>query len=138
VGKPRNAEGVFKDGWFYPGDLGTITPDRLLIIAGREKAIINVGGNKINPETIEAVLLSYAGVVHGGAFCRANAAGMDEVWAVVTGRADLDVQGLRTHCARLLPTLFVPAHIVKVDDLPRNDMGRIIRSKLDGIAHPRS
>ena len=53
VGTPRNAQGVFKDGWFYPGDLGTITPERLLIIAGREKAVINVGGNKINPETIE-------------------------------------------------------------------------------------
>jgi acyl-CoA synthetase (AMP-forming)/AMP-acid ligase II len=138
VGKPRNAEGVFKDGWFYPGDLGAITPERLLIIAGREKAIINVGGNKVNPETIEAALLSYAGVGHAGAFCRANTAGVDEVWAVVTGRADLDVQALRAHCARLLPALFVPAHIVKVDDIPRNDMGRIIRNKLDGIVHARS
>jgi len=57
---------------------------------------------------------------------------------VVTGRAELDVQALRAHCTRLLPALFVPAHIVKVDDIPRNDMGRIIRNKLDGIANARS
>lgn len=134
VGAPRNAEGVFKDGWFYPGDLGTITPERLLIIAGREKAVINVGGNKVNPETIETVLQSYPGVAHAGAFCRASASGIDEVWAVVAGAADVDIEGLRAYCAQNLPALFVPVHIVKVADIPRNDMGRIMRSGLAGIA----
>lgn len=138
VGKPRNAEGVFRDGWFYPGDMGMITPERLLVITGREKAIINVGGNKINPETIESILVSYPGVVHAGVFCRANADGIDEVWAVVSGLVDINVQALRAHCAKALPALFVPTHIVRVADIPRNDMGRIIRNKLGGIAlaHP--
>ena len=138
VGTPRNAQDVFKDGWFYPGDLGTITPERLLIIAGREKAVINVGGNKINPETIESVLQSYPGVAHAGAFCRANAAGIDEVWAVVAGGVEIDVQGLRAYCAQNLPALFVPVHIVKVADIPRNDMGRIIRNRLEGITPSRT
>lgn len=138
VGTPRNAEGVFKDGWFYPGDLGSLTPDRLLIIAGREKAVINVGGNKINPETIEIILQSYPGVAQAGAFCRANAAGIDEVWAVVAAGASVDIQSLRAHCAQNLPALFVPAHIVRVADIPRNDMGRIVRNRLDGIAPARS
>jgi fatty-acyl-CoA synthase/long-chain acyl-CoA synthetase len=138
VGTPRNAEGVFSDGWFYPGDIGAITPERLLIIAGREKAVINVGGNKINPETIETVLQSYPGVSHAGAFCRANVAGIDEVWAVVAGGADVDMQGLRAHCSRHLPALFVPVHIVKVADIPRNDMGRIMRNRLEGIAPSRA
>jgi acyl-CoA synthetase (AMP-forming)/AMP-acid ligase II len=137
VGTPRNAKDVFRDGWFYPGDIGMITQERLLVIAGREKAIINVGGNKINPETIEAVLLSYSGVVRAGTFCRTNAAGVDEVWAVVTGREDFDVQQLRAHCARSLPPLFVPAHIVRVADIPQNDMGRIVRNKLEGIVPAR-
>lgn len=134
VGTPRNAHGVFKDGWFYPGDLGAITPERLLIIAGREKAVINVGGNKLNPEAIETVLQSYPGVAHAGAFCRANADGIDEVWAVVAGSAEVDIQGLRAYCAQNLPALFVPVHIVKVADIPRNDMGRIMRNRLEGIA----
>jgi acyl-CoA synthetase (AMP-forming)/AMP-acid ligase II len=130
-GKPRDAEHVFKDGWFYPGDIGTITQDRLLVLAGREKAIINVGGNKINPETIEAVLLSHSGVVRAGAFCRSNADGVDEVWSVVTCANDLNLDELRAYCARELPPLFVPVHIVRVADIPRNDMGRIIRTKLE-------
>ena len=129
---------VFRNGYFYPGDLGTITPERLLVIAGREKAVINVGGNKLNPETIETVLQSYPGVSHAGVFCRANAAGIDEVWAVVAGSAEVDIQGLRSFCAQNLPALFVPNHIVKVSDIPRNDMGRIVRSRLDEIAPSRA
>jgi acyl-CoA synthetase (AMP-forming)/AMP-acid ligase II len=137
IGTPRNAADVFKDGWFYPGDLGTITPERLLIIAGREKAIINVGGNKVNPEAIESVLLSHPSVVRAGAFCRANAAGVDEVWAVVTAREGFDVQAVRAYCAGALPALFVPTHIVRVADMPQNDMGRIVRNKLEAIAPAR-
>jgi acyl-coenzyme A synthetase/AMP-(fatty) acid ligase len=57
---------------------------------------------------------------------------------VVTGHADLNVQGLRAHCARALPALFVLAHIVRVADIPRNDMGRIIRNQLEGVAPARS
>jgi acyl-CoA synthetase (AMP-forming)/AMP-acid ligase II len=138
VGTPRNAQGVFKDGWFYPGDLGSITPERLLIIAGREKAVINVGGNKINPEAIETVLQSFPGVSHAGAFCRANASGTDEVWAVVAGGTDIDMQKLRAYCAQNLAALFVPVHIVKVEDIPRNDMGRIMRNSLEGIPPARA
>jgi acyl-coenzyme A synthetase/AMP-(fatty) acid ligase len=41
---------------------------------------------------------------------------------------------LRAFCAQTLPALFVPVHIVRVADIPRNDMGRIMRSRLDGIA----
>lgn len=133
VGTPRNAQGVFKDGWFYPGDVGSISEDRLLVIAGREKAILNVGGNKIHPEAIEAVLLSYPGVVNAGAFCRPNAAGVEEVWAVVTVGDAFEADKLRAHCARALPAMFVPLHIMQVSDIPRNDMGRIVRPKLQGL-----
>ena len=45
----------FKDGWFYPGDLGFIKQGRLFI-AGRNTEIVNVGGNKIALNRIEGVL----------------------------------------------------------------------------------
>ena len=137
VGTPRNAEGVFKDGWFYPGDLGAITSERLLIIAGREKAVINVGGNKINPEPSKLSCCHIPVWLMPVHFAARTPPGVDKVWAVAMGRADLDVQGLRAHSARLLPDLFVPAHIVKVDDIPERHRPSI-QNKLDGIAPARS
>jgi acyl-CoA synthetase (AMP-forming)/AMP-acid ligase II len=59
---------AFRNGWFYPGDLGTVMPDGLLVVGGRETAILNLGGEKINPERIEQVLASCPGVVEAGAF----------------------------------------------------------------------
>jgi long-subunit acyl-CoA synthetase (AMP-forming) len=41
-----DSENFFRDGWFYPGDIGTITENRLLVITGREKAVINLGATR--------------------------------------------------------------------------------------------
>ena len=49
LGDPEESKSVFRDGWFYPGDLGTLSADGLLVIAGREQAVLNLGGDKISP-----------------------------------------------------------------------------------------
>jgi acyl-CoA synthetase (AMP-forming)/AMP-acid ligase II len=134
VGNPRLSDTVFKDGWFYPGDLGAIRDDRMLIIAGRERAVINVGGNKINPEIVESVLMSCPGVAHAAAIARPNALGIDEVWALVTGYQPLDVDAVRAFCQRNLAPQFVPVNILQVAGIPRNDMGRVNRRSVAEIA----
>lgn len=120
----------FRGGWFYPGDIGSVTADNILIISGRKKTIIDVGGDKTSPQAIEAVLLSFPGVVHAAAFSRLNPLGLEEVWAAVSGRADLSSESLRAFCATRLAQPFVPSRIVRVDDMPRNPAGKVDRSKL--------
>jgi acyl-CoA synthetase (AMP-forming)/AMP-acid ligase II len=136
LGNPPGSEQIFRGGWFYPGDIGTVTEDRLLIISGREKAVINVGGDKISPEAIEAVLLSYPGVIHAAAFGRANDLGVDEPWAVVVTHSDIDPEKVRGHCARRLPRDFVPVRVLRMADIPRNDMGRVDRAQLARLVAP--
>ncbi len=120
----------FRGGWFYPGDLGSVTADNILIISGRKKTIIDVGGDKISPQSIEAVLLSFPGVTHAAAFSRLNALGLEEVWGAVSGRADLQADSLRAFCATKLAQPFVPARIALVDDMPRNPAGKPDKRKL--------
>ncbi len=120
----------FRGGWFYPGDIGSVTSDNILIISGRKKTIIDVGGDKTSPQAIEAVLLSFPGVVHAAAFGRLNLLGLEEVWAAVSGRADLSAESLQAFCATRLAQPFVPARIVLVEDMPRNPAGKIDRAKL--------
>jgi acyl-CoA synthetase (AMP-forming)/AMP-acid ligase II len=134
IGNPPGSEEIFRDGWFYPGDIGAVTKERLLIISGREKAVLNLGGDKVNPETIEMALLSCPGVMHAAAFGKANSLGIDEVWAVVVTLSDLNAEAIRAHCARRLPSAFVPARIVTVPRIPRNEMGRIERDQLSKLA----
>ena len=52
----RAAENTsFRDGWFYPGDLGRYETDGLLVLTGRTSEVINVGGLKLAPEVIEEI-----------------------------------------------------------------------------------
>ena len=123
-GKSTDSEAIFRDGWFYPGDIGTITDDRLLIIAGRQQAVINVGGNKVSPETIEAAIGSFPGVIHCGVFTRTDELGIDRVWAIVTSNDNLDLDAVRVHCARTLAALFVPVKISASAEHPTQRHGQ--------------
>jgi acyl-CoA synthetase (AMP-forming)/AMP-acid ligase II len=134
LGNPPGSEKFFRDGWFYPGDIGAITADRALIISGRSKSIIDLGGDKINPEVIEAALLSYPGVVHAVAFGRANAFGIEEVWAAVEARSEIDSEAARAHCAQKLSPEMVPARVIALSRMPRNVGDKIDRDKVIGLA----
>lgn len=130
LGNPPGSEAFFRDGWFHPGDLGRVTGDGVLVISGREKTIIDLGGDKISPEAIEAALISYPGVILAAAFGRPNALGIEEAWVAVTGNTTLDSDAMRAHCARKLPAAQVPARIVQVPEIPRNPAGKVDRRRL--------
>jgi acyl-coenzyme A synthetase/AMP-(fatty) acid ligase len=130
VGNPPGSEKFFRDGWFYPGDIGAVTEDNVLVISGRSKSIIDLGGDKINPEAIEAILLSYPGVVHAVAFGRANALGIEEVWAALETRDAIDQQAVRAHCASRVRDELVPARIIRLPKMPRNVGDKIDRNQV--------
>ena len=53
VGNPEASTQVFRGGWVYPGDVGMVASDRMLIVTSRASEVINQGGIKINPQVIE-------------------------------------------------------------------------------------
>ena len=130
IGDPDASAKSFKDGWFYPGDLGAVTADRLLILAGRESAVVNVGGDKINPERIEHVLMSFPAVAQAGAAGATDSLGIERICAVVVWRAQADEKGLREHCQKFLPPEFVPSRFVATTAIARNETGKIDRNQL--------
>jgi acyl-CoA synthetase (AMP-forming)/AMP-acid ligase II len=130
VGNPPGSDKFFRDGWFYPGDIGRVTEHGMMVVTGREKNIIDLGGTKISPEAVEAALMSYPGVSFAAAIGVPNALGIEEVWAAVTGTAGLNPQAMRAHCARRLPAGEAPVRIVQVADIPRLAIGRVDRRKL--------
>ena len=88
----------------------------------------------MNPETIEAVLELFPGVIHSAAFGRPNELGIEQIWAVVTASEDFDRDAIRAHCLKALPAPFVPVQILRVSNMPLNDMGRLDRKLLPGLA----
>ena len=130
VGNPPGSDRAFRDGWFYPGDIGRLTADNVLAIAGRQAGVLNVGGNKIAPEAIEQVLHDFPGVDQAGAFCVENEFGLSEVWAAIVAPGELDESLLHRHCQARLAHEFVPRRFLRVQALPRNINGKLDRRRV--------
>lgn len=130
IDDPIESAKVFRDGWFYPGDLGSLTADNLLIISGRQHDILNVGGAKLAAQKLESILTSFQGISEAAVFVATNARGVDEVWATVVCREKFDPEFLRAHCRRQIASHFVPAHIVTFDALPITATGKVDRQRL--------
>ena len=130
IDDPIESAKVFRDGWFYPGDLGSVTPDNLLIISGRQNDVLNVGGAKMAAERIEAILASFAGISDAAVFAATNPGGINEVWAAVVCGGELDPESIRAHCRSQIGDAFVPAHVVSLEALPITATGKVDRQGL--------
>jgi acyl-CoA synthetase (AMP-forming)/AMP-acid ligase II len=130
VDDPTESAKVFRKGWFYPGDLGSLRPDNLLIVSGRQNNILNIGGEKIAAERVEAALTSFEGARQAAVFIATNKVGAQEVWAAVVCPKLFDAEKMRAHCRERIPSYFVPAHIVNLDSLPMSAMGKVILPRL--------
>ena len=60
---PEGTAASIKNGWLYTGDLGTVDVDGYIYLTARKKEIIKVGGKRVSPKEIEAVILQIPEVV---------------------------------------------------------------------------
>jgi acyl-coenzyme A synthetase/AMP-(fatty) acid ligase len=134
VGDPEATRTFFRDGYFHSGDIGHVTPEGLLVITGREKTALNLGGDTVSPESVEATITSFDAVAEAGVFALNNSLGIGELIALIVTRSPLDESSLREHCARRLPPSCTPVRFIVVDELPRGGQGKIERHRLPEIA----
>jgi acyl-CoA synthetase (AMP-forming)/AMP-acid ligase II len=137
LGDPEESRAAFQDGWFYPGDLGSLSEDDLLVLSGRENTVLNLGGEKVGPERIEAVLLAFPGITQAAAFSIPDELGVEVLHAAIVSPS-IDEAALRAHCERHLPTRFLPAHFLATASIPRNQMGKVDRRRLSEMVRGRS
>lgn len=130
----------FRDGWFYPGDIGTMPDPQHLCVAGRASDLMNLGGVKLLPEAIEARLVSDQVPAHELAVCSLpNGMGLEEVWVALSGQAAANqrtvLQALRPVCQEFW---WVKFHVVQLDSVnpqaPAKLSRRALRATLVGLA----
>jgi acyl-CoA synthetase (AMP-forming)/AMP-acid ligase II len=127
AGDPQATARHFRDGWFYPGDLGVMNAQGLLVIAGRTGDVLNFGGVKVSPITLEEVALASPGVADAGACALRDEAGDLAVVAVAAGEA-YDEAALKAALAERFGKFRIA--IARIDAIPRNAMGKIERGVL--------
>lgn len=129
-GDPTASASRFRDGWFYPGDIGRLGSDGLIVLSGRDDLLINIGGDKMKPEPIEERLSGYPGIIDVAVASAADSPGHNKLHAFVVSRGKIDQNRLTEFWESRLQKAFVPTSIVFVETIPRNDMGKIDRARL--------
>ncbi len=129
LGDPQATARAFRDGWFYPGDLGRQTPAQGLVLMGRVDDMMIFDGINIYPAEIENVLLDHPAVQEAAAF-PVQRPGMGQVpVAAVVLRAPATVDELLAHCRQRLGAKH-PRALRIVGELPRNAMGKVLKREL--------
>lgn len=124
-----DSEGSFRNGWFHPGDHGSLTPQGSLLLDGRSTEIVNVGGVKVDPAAVDAAVEGFPGVIDAGAFIIEQLPGVPELGLAVVAQADCDLRALDQLLRRRLPGKH-PTVFGQVSVIPRNRMGKVERSRL--------
>jgi acyl-CoA synthetase (AMP-forming)/AMP-acid ligase II len=135
-GDPEASLEAFREGWFYPGDLGLFNDEGFLFLKGRAKDMIIRGGINIYPQEIEATLRNHAAVSDACVVGWPSREFDEEVAAFVILKAPLEPQALIALCRAQLASYKVPRQVFIVDDLPRNSLGKVVKPELVGRLPP--
>ena len=91
-----------KEGWAYPGDIGTIDEGGFLRLLGRTSDLIIRGGVNVHPSEVEAAIAEHEGVREVAVVGFANLPEGEEIAAFVVPSGNLTEASLVAHCrARL-------------------------------------
>ncbi|PLR39134.1 long-chain-fatty-acid--CoA ligase FadD [Chimaeribacter coloradensis] len=129
--RPDATEEVLKEGWLSTGDIVTVDEQGFLRIVDRKKDMILVSGFNVYPNEIEEVLMQHPKVLEAAAIgVPSESSGEAVKVCVVRKDPSLTQEELQAHCRRHLTGYKVPRIIEFRDELPKSNVGKILRRAL--------
>jgi long-chain acyl-CoA synthetase len=127
----ETAKVMLPDGWLRTGDVGRIDSRGFVFIEDRKKDMIVVSGFKVFPNEVEDVVATMPGVREVAAVGAPDArAGEVVVLFVVRKDPTLTEADIVHHCERSLTLYKLPRHVYFRDELPKSNVGKILRREL--------
>ncbi|MFP4207675.1 MAG: AMP-binding protein [Wenzhouxiangella sp.] len=128
------------DGWLKTGDMARMDEKGYFYIVDRKKDMILVSGFNVYPNEIEDIVATHPKVLEVGAIGAPDEKSGEVVKVVVVRKDDsLTVKELRDYCRTELTGYKVPKYVEFVDELPKTNVGKILRRELrDQYGTPRS
>lgn len=130
--KPDETKKVFTpDGWLKTGDVATISPEGFVKIVDRIKDMILVSGFNVYPNEIEEVAASHPGIVEAAAIGVPNEKSGEIVKLFVVKKdQELTADDIIKYCKAHLTGYKVPKAVEFRDELPKTNVGKILRREL--------
>ena len=124
----------FRDGWFYPGDLAAINEEGYVFLKGRSDDSINNSGVNFYPIEVESALMAHPHVAEAAVFGWPHAGYGEVAVAVVVTTSPVTGTELAAFCRQRIAGFKIPRLIGFVPRMPKNAMGKIVKSKLKDIS----
>ncbi len=130
--RPEETSKVLSDdGWLKTGDMARMDEQGYFYIVDRKKDMILVSGFNVYPNEIEDIVVTHPKVLEVGAIGAPDEKSGEVVKVVVVRKDDsLTVKELREHCRKELTGYKVPKYVEFVDELPKTNVGKILRREL--------
>ena len=127
----ETAKVMTADGYFRTGDIGVMAPDGYIKIVDRKKDMILVSGFNVYPNEIEEVIAGHPGVMECAVIGVADEKSGEAVKAFVVRKdPNLTAEDIIRFCREQLTAYKVPKHIEFRTDLPKTNVGKILRRQL--------
>ncbi|MFT5295814.1 MAG: long-chain acyl-CoA synthetase [Colwellia sp.] len=122
---------ALKDGWLATGDIACMDENGFFKIVDRKKDMIIVSGFNVFPNEIEEVVMMHAGVLEAAAIgVEHESTGEAVKIFVVLKDKTLTAKDLIMHCRENLTSYKVPKNVEFRDELPKTNVGKILRREL--------
>ncbi|WP_441002213.1 long-chain-fatty-acid--CoA ligase FadD [Pseudocolwellia agarivorans] len=129
--RPEATAEILKDGWLATGDIACMDENGYFKIVDRKKDMIIVSGFNVFPNEIEEVVMMHPGVLEVAAVGVSDADGDERVKIfVVLKDKKVTEKELVAHCRENLTNYKVPKLVEFRDDLPKTNVGKILRREL--------
>lgn len=132
--KPEETASVLRDGWLRTGDVGYMNHKGEVTITDRKKDMILVSGFNVYPNEVENVIASMPGVLEVGVVGMPSEKSGELVRAVIVRKdPSLTVDQVKAYCRTQLTAYKMPKEIIFVDELPKTNVGKILRRELKNL-----
>jgi long-chain acyl-CoA synthetase len=131
LNRPEATNEILKDGWLATGDIAKADDMGYFYIVDRKKDMILVSGFNVFPNEIEEVAAMHEGVLEAAAIGIPHEVSGEVVRLFVVKKdPTLTEKDVIEHCKKHLTGYKVPKSIVFKDDLPKTNVGKILRREL--------
>jgi len=122
---------VNAEGWLRTGDVVTINEEGFVHVVDRKKDMILVSGFNVYPNEIEDVVSEHEGVLEVAAIGIPDEHSGEKVKLfIVAKNPDVTAEDIIAFCRTKLTGYKIPKQVVFLDDLPKSNVGKILRRQL--------
>jgi long-chain acyl-CoA synthetase len=129
---PEATAQALRDGWLWTGDMGSLDQEGFVTLKDRSKDLLISGGSNIYPREVEEVLLTAPGVAEVSVVGGPDPEWGEVVVAFVVGQPGHvpTPEQLDAHCVDHIARFKRPKRYLFVDELPKNNYGKVLKTEL--------